>query len=431
MNHYGGLRLRLTREFFRVGLVYLAGFPLSLLVTIMMARVLGPADYGVLTFVMAILALLKLPPSAGISKLLTREVASCRQAGQWDIYLVARRGAVFWIAIVSALVLGLFGMFFGSELGGLRAQTWSLLLVVVALVPLHGLNVARNGIIRGLGYPTLAVLPGQVLQPVLIVIVVFLLLLSDSLTLYSALYTQLFVGVTIFLIGAAFLLTVKPEIPASVRPRYQWRPWLLAMGPFAVIDFINLLNGHAGVLLIGFLGSDESVAAFRVAERGAYLVALPLMLVNMVISPHLVELHRNGDHHRFAQLVRQSCRGACLLALPAALVLGFFGAEIIELVFGADYVDLAYLPMVILVIGQAINVMLGSVGLLLDMTGLERVSMKGMLLGLMVNILLAIVLIPSMQALGAAIAAATGVVLTNLILGYAVYRNLNVRPGLI
>jgi O-antigen/teichoic acid export membrane protein len=165
---------------------------------------------------------------------------------------------------------------------------------------------------------------------------------------------------------------------------------------------------------LGLLGSDEAVAALRVGERGAQFVALSLALVNMVIAPHIVITYRQGNIPRLQQISRQSSRGAFLLALPVALTLIFFGKPLISLVFGPHYAETAYMPMVVLVLGQLFNVAMGSVGILLSMSGHEKSSLLCQAVGLGTTLILGVVLIPPFHELGAAVAVAVGLVVWNL-----------------
>ncbi len=45
----------------------------------------------------------------------------------------------------------------------------------------------------------------------------------------------------------------------------------------------------------------------------------------------------------------------------------------IRLVFGKDYVSISYLPLVIIVVGQLVNVFFGTVGHLLSVSGNEKI----------------------------------------------------------
>ncbi|MDC9603281.1 polysaccharide biosynthesis C-terminal domain-containing protein, partial [Pseudoalteromonas sp. GABNS16G] len=148
-----------------------------------------------------------------------------------------------------------------------------------------------------------------------------------------------------------------------------------------------------------------------------------------VISPHIVNAFKSNDMKLLQRLSRQSARGAFAIALPIGLLLIFFGDSLISVLFGEEYSEISYLPLIILVIGQLFNVFFGSVGFLLAMTGNEKQSFKGQVFAVLVNLFLCWALVPTMGAVGAAIAVSSSIIFWNAILGYLVYRKVGIRPS--
>ena len=105
------------------------------------------------------------------------------------------------------------------------------------------------------------------------------------------------------------------------------------------------------------------------------------------------------------------------------MLLGF-GEQIISL-FGKGYEN-AYLPLGILVLGGLVNAFTGTVGHLLNMTGLQFVTLKILSLATASNLLLAVALVPTYGAIGAAWAAAAGVTLSNVMMVVTVWRRYGV-----
>ena len=97
-------------------------------------------------------------------------------------------------------------------------------------------------------------------------------------------------------------------------------------------------------------------------------------------------------------------------------LLSFFGTEFL----------IAKNTLLILLIGQIVNAMSGSVGFILQMTGREKVYQNILLLTLVINITLNIILIPKFGIEGAAIASAFSLLLWNLCSVFYIYRKYNV-----
>ncbi|MGB8274445.1 MAG: polysaccharide biosynthesis C-terminal domain-containing protein, partial [Alphaproteobacteria bacterium] len=167
---------------------------------------------------------------------------------------------------------------------------------------------------------------------------------------------------------------------------------------------------------------------YAVAIRAAELLTFVLAAVNTVIAPRVASYYYQGDSVRLQRLLSASARRALLLTLPLGLMLIIAGPWLLNTVFGAEYAPGA-IAMAILAGAQLVNVAAGSVGLVLNMTGHERITAWGVGLAAILNIALNALLIPLWGIEGAAIATASSLVAWNLILWLAVRRHLGLRPS--
>ncbi|MDQ3564372.1 MAG: polysaccharide biosynthesis C-terminal domain-containing protein [Pseudomonadota bacterium] len=88
-----------------------------------------------------------------------------------------------------------------------------------------------------------------------------------------------------------------------------------------------------------------------------------------------------------------SARVVLLVSLPVALSMIIFGRWILLTVFGLEFVSGAT-ALAILSAAQIVNAAMGSVGLLLIMTGHERDTATGVGIAAAVNVTLNVLLIP-------------------------------------
>lgn len=90
------------------------GLGFSLLTAIVLVRVLGPEQYGIYSYVLAIVSILAIPAMFGLSSLVVRETAKAEVKQEWG----KMRGLWFWansltaslsiiIALITAVVLWL------------------------------------------------------------------------------------------------------------------------------------------------------------------------------------------------------------------------------------------------------------------------------------------------------------------------------------
>jgi O-antigen/teichoic acid export membrane protein len=158
----------------------------------------------------------------------------------------------------------------------------------------------------------------------------------------------------------------------------------------------------------------------------AALVAFGLQAVNMVVAPHFARLHARGDDAALQQLVTVSARVIFFFTLPTATVFIVFGDELVRLIFGPEF-NSGYLTLIILLIGQLMNASMGSVGLLLSMTGHERETARGVAVAAVSNLILNLSLIPNYGMEGAALASALSVAIWNVLLWRAARRRLGIN----
>jgi O-antigen/teichoic acid export membrane protein len=126
------------------------------------------------------------------------------------------------------------------------------------------------------------------------------------------------------------------------------------------------------------------------------------------------------------RLAKISTRAMLALALPVVVVMSVF-SDFIMSIFGEGFAQAAPL-LVIIAVGQLINVSTGSVGFLLNMTGHERDMRNVTLFSGPLTIICAVWFTTSWGVLGAAYATALGLSLQNLGALWMVKRRLGFWP---
>ena len=166
----------------------------------------------------------------------------------------------------------------------------------------------------------------------------------------------------------------------------------------------------------------ESVAFFSVAQRVAMLTSFVLIAVNIVAAPRFAASAKQGKPEELRATSLLCSRLMIVLATPVLVFMLVF-PEFILSFFGAEYKQ-ASLILQILVIGQFINVVTGSVGFLLNMTGHEKDMRNVVLFSGPLALILGFLLTPIYGATGAAIATAIALASQNLIAVYMVKKRL-------
>lgn len=404
------------------------GIPLAMLANIVLARSLSVSDFGVFAFTISLVTVLAIPVNGGLPVLLTREVAGYASTGNWPAY----KGLVFaahkWV-IVIAIIVGICLLGWWLVIG--RTQTQPLLFAIVIL-PFLGFNGIRSGILKGLGQPILSETPVSLIQPALLLVGYLGLAGLGLLTLANSLWWYVVVSLGVCLIGVIFLLRVQPaevgRISLDTTDRQRWQK---AMLPLTMLSAATTFTAQIAILLLGALGDSESVAHMSVAQRAAQLVVLPLMVMNSVVAPNFVNALQSGARDQLRSVAQYSARLTFAVALPVATIFALFGRPILGLTFGPDYGVSAYMPMLILVMAQLLSAAVGASGYLLTISGHERLSLVGQVLGVIALAAITIVLAPEYGAVGAACGAAAGILIPKFANALFVWNRLGIRTGIV
>nr|WP_301289184.1 flippase [Natronocella acetinitrilica] len=403
---------------------------LQFAVAVVLARALGAAGYGVYAFALAIVTLLAIPAQVGLPQLVVRETARAQVEERW----ARMRGLWTWSTVFvlafSAVLLVPFVIAWTVGIPFLSEDRASALLWGLLLVPLLALGQLRGAALHGLRRVVLGQLPEHIIRPALLVIftlIVIVLPLSYPLDAAGAMALHLLAAAIAFVFGAWLLLRHIPEQLHGLRTReYDARVWLSAAWPLALLGGMHVINHSAAVVVLGFFATDADVGVYRIVAQAATLVSFGLTALTQVVMPHFSRLHREGDYHRLQQLVTQSARAILLLSLPPAIVFVLFGEWILAVVFGEEFA-VGYVALVILVSGQLVHAAMGPVAILLNMTGHEKDSLKGVATAAVLNVALNLSLVPLFGLEGAAVAMALTLTTWNLLLRRAVMRRLGLE----
>lgn len=413
------LRHHLIRSASGCLILQIANTALGLLLAVVLARVLGLEHFGIYAFCMSVAQVLTIPAMLGGRNLLVREVAAYQAKGEYHFL----RGLVIRFRQVSLLASILLALI-AAGIGYILYQGSPMLppfLLAVALIPISTAMQLQEAALRGLRH----VLLGQAVltvRPALVIAIVAILLMTDKRWAAEvALSVQL--AASAILVTTTFFLLARllPSEAKNAQPAFETSQWAKAALPFFFASGMQILNVETPVLLLGILQTPEAVGLFRVAQRGALLVPFGLQAVNVAMAPTVAELFTKGERQRLQRMISKSIMAVLAFALPVSLGLILGGRWIIPLVFGQEYTP-AYLPLVILSLGQLVNAGMGSVGVILNMAGLARFTVRGATIATIASVMLNLALIPFFGALGAAISASTSLIIWNLLLSIWLYR---------
>ncbi|WP_282150314.1 oligosaccharide flippase family protein [Vibrio diabolicus] len=418
----------IVKKFLGTAGVQIFASSLSMLMGIVLARLLGPEEFGRYSFILSLIAIAVIPTIAGMPQLIIREVANAQLDKRWGELKGILRWAIGYIVSISIVVI--LGLICAIELKWITSDIGNLLWVGLLLVPIRGLLSRQNALLNGLRHPVLAQLPQSVLISILALSIVgFLYLSGKRLDAYILLQVQVISGLISLVISIYFIFLKTPKEVLCSSAEYKVKQWHKTLLPFSLLTIIGTMNNELASIFLGFYGMESSIAYFKVAMQGVAILALGQTAVNAISAPNIARQYKAGDMNGVQNTISQSVQLSALFSIPICLVLIFFGERIIDVLFGSDYSQASGL-LTILCLGYIVNVLSGSVGLILQMTGNEKRSLLALIFSFILGLVLLIILIPKYQEYGAAISVSISMIVWNVIMAIQVYKITNLRPWL-
>lgn len=400
---------------------------LNLIASVLLARSLGTAGYGVYAYALAVVNMLMILTQMGLPPLLVREFAAYAVHRDWPKMqgLLKRSGQLMIVSntaiIISAVAIALW-------VGDPTEEVIQTFLIALILLPLLTLGNLRGASLRGLHCVLLGQLPEQLLRPAFLVLGILVCLFffgMDGLTPQLAITVNAVAAATAFVVGAILLWRYLPREIKRAEAEYDTGRWINSALSLAMLAGIQILDAQAGILVLGIFRDHDEVGVYRVATQGALLVGFTLQSMNMALGPHMSKLYAQGKMDSLQQTVTWAARLVLVGALPLALLFLFFGREILVYVFGESF-ESGYIVLAVLTVGQLINALSGPNGILLNMSHNERLSVMGVVVAVAVNIGLCFLLVPFWGGMGAGIATAVSMVVWNIMGMVFVYRKLGI-----
>jgi len=401
---------------------------LAFVISLLLARLLGAKGYGIYAYTMAWVNLLGVLATLGLDRLIVREIAVYQTQSEWGLMRGLLRLSKQVVLVVStglALVVALIVWnLIGSSNPLMLVSFW----IALTLLPLVTLNSLRQAALRGLNRVVVGQIPEMFIQPMVFIIVIaaVYLFIEKNFTASRAIGMNVVAAGVAFVIGTRLLHKNLPKAAKKNYPVYEMRVWTRSALHMMLIAFMQVINARADILMLGTIKGTNATGIYAVATKGAELITFILLAVNTALAPTIASLYASREMKRLQRLVTQSARIILLISLPIGLGLILFGKWFLFLLFGQEF-EQGSTALSILSVGQIVNATMGSVGLLLIMTGHERDVAFGVGLSTILNVILNSVLIPLWGFNGAALATASSMTVWNISLSIWVYKRLGIH----
>jgi O-antigen/teichoic acid export membrane protein len=400
---------------------------LGFFINVILARLLGVKDYGAYALSLSWAGLLGVPAVMGLDVFLIRKISIYHTQREWSLI----RGALIWankiswVSSFSLVGLAILGILISRN--QMEPAVFETFCIAMFLIPLTTSARIRQAILQGLNKIILGQMPEQIIFPILFIA------LSSSIWLFSAesfspqtvMCLRLSaMGITL-VFGVFLLRKVLAENVKSATPQFKTTEWFKIAITMFWMSGANVINSYCDSIMLGAFRGSAEVGLYTVATSGAFLVSLILAGVNISLSPIVAALYSKNNMKKLQEVVEKSARWVFLSGWIVGILVMIFGYWFL-LIFGIEFIQ-AKSALNILVIGNIFMSCMGTVAVVLLMTGKERIAMKGFGAGAALNIVLNALFIPQWGIEGAALATATSITVCYMFLTWVAYRELKIQ----
>jgi len=377
-----------------------AGF----ITTLFLGAQLGVAGFGVFAFGASVTWLVSLLSRAGVQTYLVRASAQALGAESWGVL----NGLRYYAAVAPAA-------------GILMAVTASLLvppainpalakafLISAATAPILTLNAVAHALLRGLGKTARAYAPEFVIAPTVSLAAIIALVSIGQLTPQNALWALFGSWLVAAMASWIWLFAAWPKAAATTTPEFRIREWAGASTLVAIASLVTIVFTRIEVTLLGALSDAAEIGLYAMAMKFAQLVTFPGQAVGSGLAPEIARFdaaNRHEEAQSRLQLGVLSSSGAAIAIAIFVVAASYFVLPLL----GADYRGAAVLTAV-LCGGFLVQAWCGRpMENLLMIGNIRKAAVLSLTIALL-GVVVAVLLIKSMGALGAAIA--TSVIFT-------------------
>ncbi|MDQ4142556.1 MAG: oligosaccharide flippase family protein [Actinomycetota bacterium] len=397
---------------------------------ILMGRTLGPAGFGVVTLMTQAAFVLSFLTRAGMDMAVLRDVAIEAGVGRWDRIRVPVARAVLIATVVSTLaaLAALLSTDSVADVFSIRPELRDYIVEAAAIgLPFLALANVWLSATRGLKimrYTLYVFWAGQPVVWVLLMLIGWRLSETTwmSTLAYSASWALAAVAAFAFWRKESRGWEAAPMEPGAIGRLIRYA------GPRAPAALFSQLLFWTDLFVLTRYVADDSVGRYAAALRAGQVLVLFLTSVSLMFSPFVADLHNRGETERLDKLFKALTRWTLAATMPAFILLAVAPGPVLR-IFGSGFSSgPAETALIIILLGQFVNMATGSVGFVLIMVGRTGWDLVVYAASLALNLALAFWLCPEFGLVGAAVANAVTFALSKWARLLLVRRFVGIQP---
>ena len=396
---------------------------------IFLARTLGPEEFGLYALALTIFNMVSLTVVFGMDIGAIKFISHHLAEGQ---YLKAREALIaavsiaFFAGLVAAIGLALLAHPIAVSLYD-KPDLVQSLLYFSAAIPLTTLTIVLISTLQAYQTVHYTVVIKYVWEPIAKFIFAGVMLWAGFQILGVLISIVLVFAVSAVLsVLAAYRVAFSGSACLLVWNMQEARTLLSFCFPLVISKIVGVVAPRSDILILGYWANAQEVGIYLAAFQTAATMALIVGAFDASLGPIMSRAWSQQDRVRMRDSYQAVSRLSIMAALPIFCCLILFSSDLLR-IFGSEFAR-GSAALMVLALGQVFNTATGSANTILLMSGQSRLVMTNTVVMGVVLLAATATVIPIWGITGAAIAASTTFILTNVIRVIQVWRLHQVQP---
>ncbi|MGH7984752.1 MAG: oligosaccharide flippase family protein [Candidatus Acidiferrales bacterium] len=400
---------------------------LSIFFQVLIARLLGAAEFGLYAVGWTLVRLLPPVNTLGLESGVTYFGARYLRSNGARFRGVVRESITF--AVLSGIVIGVALYLAAPALAHHLFHKPRTSLVIRAFAPafpLYGLLIVSGAVTRLTHRMQYVFFSGVTLTGSALVIFCFSYMLGFGLN--GAIFSMV-AGVALgAALSSCFARSLFPAAFASgIRSEWVGRELMSYSFPLVFSGLAGSTLAFADRLFVASFCSAAELGVYQAASQIALVFSLAHGGFDNIFAPMVADLHARAQKARLAELYRVCTKWRLYSIIPILLVILFARSELVQVVYGSPYAE-ASIPLLVLALGKGFTTGAEAGGPMLLMTGHQKLYVMIPLALAPFDLLLNFLLVPSFGLVGAAAATAIIAVILGATIIVAVRNTAGIWP---
>ena len=393
---------RVGKNALMLGVGNLLSRAMGVILYILLARYLGPKQYGVYNIAISFIQIFVLLTNFGLDVVYIRDVSRDRSLS--SSYFYSGFSLKIALSIASFIILVIIA----------RILNYNTLVFIAIMT--YGISITFQAVLELISSVFKAIESMKYVSYIIILrsffaisLITYLILLQKDVIAILIAQNASFVLIALLFI---FVLVKKDLITQKFSLNWSLCPLMIKMSlPFIFIGILHIINFRTDIIMLSLL-TNETLAGYYSAAN-EFIITLYILpnIISTALFPALSK-HFGRDPASITEMSNFSSKLLIAIGVPMGIGLFILAPNIVDFVLGPQYGQ-SVIAMRILSIGITLTYARLIFSWLLTAVNLEKYALREYALCLAINLLLNAILIPRYQIKGAAIATVVSAVVGN------------------